>query len=119
MPVRPSTTRIKSTGYPPPNCAKHASKNARLPPCGLRESGLRIQRHAQPSREVLHELPGDAAGAGATGGCPFERVAFELFAPIRDAEMGDVALDHGEKFVLAAAVKSEPEAESIRERHFF
>ena len=69
----------------------------------------RRQRHAKPPRQVLHILPGDAAGTGAARRRPFERLAPQLLAVDRDAVAGHIAFDHGEIFVLAAAVKAEPQ----------
>src|SRR5690242_5657595 len=72
--------------------------------------------HAQPSRQFLRELPGDAAGAGAAGGRPFERLALQLLVGDLDAEMAAIAAHHCEILVLAAAMESEPETETIRQR---
>src|SRR5947208_3212397 len=77
------------------------------------------QPHAKPSGEVLHILPGDAARTRTTRRRPFERLALELLALERDAVVADVALHHGEVFVLAAAMEAKPEAEAIRQRDLF
>ena len=39
------------------------------------------QPHAEPSRQILHELPGDAAGARAARGRPFQRLALAARPP--------------------------------------
>src|SRR5689334_22558228 len=77
---------------------------------------LVAQRHAEPPRKILHELPGDAAGARAARGRPFERVMAQRLGVGRNAEMRHVALDHGEELVLAAAVEAEPQAEAVGQR---
>src|SRR5262245_7258219 len=103
--AEPHPTRCAS----PIRTASGSNSRLRVSP-----GSLRSEPHAQPSGEILHELPGDAAGPRAAGGRPFERIAFELFAPKGNAVVRDIALDHGEEFVLAAAMKPEPEAETIR-----
>src|SRR5712672_429651 len=69
--------------------------------------------YPEPSRQILHVLPGDAARAGATGGGPFQRLAGELLAPERNAITGHIGFHHRQIFVLAAAVKTEPEPEAV------
>src|SRR5271170_8184152 len=69
----------------------------------------------QPPRQILGELPGGAAGAGAARGRPFQRVALDFVARRRQAEVIGVAEHHLEIFVLAAAMEPEPEAEAIGE----
>src|SRR3954464_16055881 len=77
---------------------------------------LTRQLHAEPSGQVLHILPGHTSGAGAARGGPFQRFSAQRIALHRDAEMADIALDHRQVFVRAAAVKAEPQAEAIRQR---
>ena len=72
-----------------------------------------IRSHPKPTREVLHVLPGDAAGAGATRCRPFERFAAQFLAIDADALADDIALDHGQVFVLAAAMEAEPQSEAV------
>src|SRR6476660_1585564 len=72
------------------------------------------QLDAEPSRQILHVLPSHAAGARAACGGPLQRLGAQRVALHRNAEMADVAFDHGEIFVLAAAVKAEPQAEAVR-----
>src|SRR6476620_912981 len=79
---------------------------------------LPAKPHPQPSRQFLRELAGDAPRTRAAGGRPFQRLAFKLGFRKLDAEMAAIALHHREVFVLAAAVKAEPQAEPVRERHF-
>src|SRR5882762_8600020 len=69
---------------------------------------LARQLHAQPSRQFLRELPGDAAGARTTCGRPFQRFALEFGFIELDAEVTAITLHHGEVLVLAAAVEAEP-----------
>src|SRR5258706_10744848 len=76
------------------------------------------QPHPQPSRQFLRELPGDAAGARAARGRPFQRLAFKLVFGELDAEMAAIALHHGQVLVLAAAVKAEPKSKTVRQRDF-
>ena len=45
------------------------------------------QRDAEPSGEILHELPGDASGARAARRRPFERLAAQRLGVDRKAEM--------------------------------
>src|SRR5512139_2358797 len=72
--------------------------------------------HAEAPREVLYVLPGDAAGAGAARRRPFQRLAAQVVGAERDLEVADIALDHRQELVLAAAVKAEPEPEAVRQR---
>src|SRR5712691_5432288 len=76
-----------------------------------------LKGNAEPPREVLHVLPGHPPRARAARRCPFERFAAQVLDRERDAVMADIALDHGEILVLAAAVEAEPEAEAVRQRH--
>ena len=41
-------------------------------------STRRVERLAEPAGEILNELPGRAAGAGAARRRPFQRLGFEL-----------------------------------------
>src|SRR5215468_7338015 len=80
------------------------------------QSGLRsslLQLHAQPSRQILHVLPRHAARARAARGCPFERLALELLAMQRNGIVANIAGHHGEVFVLAATVETEPETKAV------
>ena len=72
-----------------------------------------FHRHAEPSGQILDELPGDAPRTRAARRCPFQRVVVQRSALRRNLVVLDVAVDHGEIFVLAAAVKAEPEAEAV------
>src|SRR6185312_13662047 len=83
----------------------------------IRGTRLILQRHAEAAGEILDELPGDAAGARAARRRPFQRVAMQIVGLGLDAVMADVAVDHRQIFVLAAAVEAEPEAEAVRQRH--
>src|SRR3954468_19585784 len=74
---------------------------------------------SQASRQFLGELPGDAAGTRAAGGRPFQRFAFEFGICELDPEMLAIAFHHGEVFILAAAMKAEPQAEAVGQRDFF
>src|SRR5262249_44809750 len=74
--------------------------------------------HTHPSGQVLHVLPGHAAGAGAARGRPLECFALELFPPQGNPVMADIAGHHCEVFVLAAAMEPEPESKAIGQRHF-
>src|SRR6201984_3477723 len=67
-----------------------------------------LELHPEAAGEILHILPGDAPRARAAGGRPFERLRMRLLAWMRDAVMGDVAVDHFQEFILAAAVEAEP-----------
>src|SRR5712691_8050974 len=75
------------------------------------------QLHTQPSRQFLCELPGDAAGARATRGRPFQRFALEFGFIELDAEVTAITLHHRKVLVLAAAVEAEPQSEPVRERY--
>jgi hypothetical protein len=70
--------------------------------------------HAEPPRQVLDELPGDAAGAAAARDRPFDRRRASS-ASIGRPKRG-IALDHGEEGVLVAIVEADPEAEAVGER---
>ena len=77
---------------------------------------LRPSLHPKPARQVLDVLPGHAAGTRAPRRGPFERFAAQFGARKRNAVTGHIALDHGQVFVLAAAVEAEPQAEAVRQR---
>ena len=57
------------------------------------------------AEQVLDELPGDPAGAGAPGLGPFQGLAPQPGGFDPDLEMMDVALDHGQIVVLGAGWK--------------
>ena len=60
------------------------------------------------SGEILHELPRHATRARAARRRPFQRLTMQAFAARRNLVVRDIAVDHREIFVLAAAMKSEP-----------
>src|ERR1700724_1900465 len=74
------------------------------------------QSDAEPPGEVLHVLPGDPSRARAARGRPFERLGMQPLAREWNAEVGDIAVDHRQELVLAAAVEAEPKPEAVRER---
>src|SRR2546430_920351 len=80
---------------------------------------LARQPYPQPPRQFLGELPGDAPRTRAARGRPFQRLALKLVFGKLDAEMAAIALHHRKIFVLAAAVKAEPQSEPVRERDLF
>src|SRR4029077_3656804 len=93
----------------------------------LQESGFghnpeprisRILRHpdSQSPGEVLHELPCDSSRTRAAGCRRFQRFTVHRLAGMPNFVMGDVAVDHGEEFILAATVEAEPQAEAIGQR---
>src|SRR6476660_9000760 len=94
--------------------ARRASPASLFGPHGRRASA---QRLSLPTREILDKLPGGAPGAGAADRGPLQRIRPELICVDKEPEMVGVAADHGEVFVLAAAVEAEPEAEAIRQRN--
>ena len=79
---------------------------------------LLIQPPAQSPGEVLHELPGDAAGAAAARDRPFVGLGAQPLDRHVEAEMPGVALDDREIGRLVAIVEAEPEAEPVGERDF-
>src|SRR5450631_1924202 len=91
-----------------PGMTNSLSSQARLLPA---------QSHPKPSRQFLSELPGDAARARAARGRPLQRLALKLVVGELDAEMAAIALHHRQIFVLAAAVKAEPQSEAVRQRY--
>src|SRR5690606_2535099 len=77
----------------------------------------RFQTLSQPAGKVLHELPGDAAGAAAARRRPFQCLGTRDFAIRTQPEMADIALDHLEIFVLRPSVEAEPQAETVGQRN--
>src|SRR3954447_20500503 len=72
-----------------------------------------LDRDAEPSRQILDELPGDTARARAARRRPFERVVMQALVLRRNLVMLHIGIDHRQIFVLAAAMKSEPQAETV------
>src|SRR6516165_1009519 len=81
-------------------------------------SGSACRFDAEPAGKILHVLPRHAARARAARRRPFQRLAPQVGSVDRHAVMGDIAFDHGEIFVLAAAVKAEPQPKAVGQRHF-
>src|SRR3954470_10657840 len=104
----PGFFHSQATGTPAPQ--RTAPRRAtRCAASGERRTS-RLKLYPQPSRQLLRELPSDAAGAGAAGGRPFQRLVLEFVFIELDAEMAAITLHHRQVFVLAAAVKAEPES---------
>src|SRR6185437_2399729 len=85
-------------------------------PLAARRVARKLERLSQFAGEVLDELPGDAAGAGAASGGPGERLDAQRILLDAQPEMRGIGLDHREIFVLAAIVEAEPQSEAIRQR---
>src|SRR5690606_12028501 len=73
------------------------------------------QPDAVVAGDVLNELPGDAAAAGAAGGGPFDGHGAGFLHGDRQVEVVDVTLDHFEEIVLRAGVEADPQAEAVGE----
>src|SRR5579871_2007800 len=71
------------------------------------------QFHTEASRQLLGELPGDAARARAARGRPFQRLPLQIIFCELDAEMRAIASDHRQILILATAVEAEPEPEAV------
>ena len=69
----------------------------------------------EPPGEVLHELPGHSARAGAPGHAPLDGFGVQGLALHGEAEMVGIAFDHGEERRLVAGMEAEPETETVRE----
>src|SRR6202008_2668701 len=82
-------------------------------------SSLVFQRYAKPSGQVLHELPSDAARTGAARCRPFQRLTMQRLATRGNLVVRDIAVNHRQVLILATAVKSEPQPETVRQRNFF
>src|SRR5258708_23102762 len=96
---------------------KHRDASAALPTLLPQRRQLLHQPHPKPAGDVLNILPCHAAGARSARGRPFEGFAPQRRCVDRHAVIIDIALHHGEEFVLAAAVKAQPKAEAVRQRH--
>src|SRR5258707_3717230 len=96
------------------NRASHAPPRPPWPT--LRRLLLR-KPYPKQAGDILNILPCNAAGARSARGRPFKRFAPQRRRVDRHAVIIDIAFHHGEEFVLAAAVKAEPEAEAVRQRH--
>src|SRR4051794_17202692 len=82
------------------------------------QGDLRGDRLPGAARQVLDELPRRASRAGPARRRPFERIGAYEVPVTPQAEMIHVAEHHLEILVLAALVKAEPQAETVRERDF-
>src|SRR5512147_741852 len=72
---------------------------------------------AEAPGQILDELPGDAAGAGAARHRPFVGLGAQLGPLDLDADRIDIAFDDREIGVLVAIVKPNPQAEPVAERY--
>src|SRR6185369_17437118 len=68
---------------------------------------------AEAAGEVLDELPGDPAGAGAARHRPFIGFGAQLGAIDLDADRIDIAFHDREIGVLIAIVETDPKAEAV------
>ncbi|MBT5897330.1 MAG: M23 family metallopeptidase [Rhodospirillaceae bacterium] len=77
-----------------------------------RQASIDPNTHA--AGQILDELPGHPAVAGAAGHGPFDGLGPQIFAADGEAKMLAIAVQHGEEFVLAAIVETQPQTKSVR-----
>ena len=83
-----------------------SKKRVRCVPYIYFDGGLFGDRQA--AGHLLDELPGYAAGAGASGDRPFDGFGVEFLGADRQADIGGIAVDHGQEGWLVAVVEAEP-----------
>src|SRR5688572_32979374 len=79
---------------------------------------LEFQFVAEAAGEVLAELPGDAAGAGAARHRPVVGLGAQLGLIDLDADGVDIALYDREISFLVAIVAADPQAEAVAQGDF-
>ena len=72
---------------------------------------------AEPSREIVDELPGDATGAGTARDRPLQRLALQCIGARLEPVVRRISLHHVEVLVLGGVVKAEPQAEAVGQGH--
>jgi murein DD-endopeptidase MepM/ murein hydrolase activator NlpD len=72
-----------------------------------------VDPHTHAAGQVLDELPGDPAVAGAPGHGPFDGLGAQVIFADVEGIMFAIARQHGEKFILAAIVEAQPQTEAV------
>lgn len=73
-----------------------------------------VDPHAHAAGQVLDELPGHPAVAGAPRHGPFDGLGAQFIFADVEGIMLAIARQHGEKFILAAIVEAQPQTETVR-----